>query len=72
MVIKTIDFVIQLGMMFYMAKLLGIRFSDEEQALLEKAVEQTAEPGDRGGLSAWARRAILKEAQRVLGKETSS
>lgn len=49
-----------------MSKLIGIRLTEEETALLEKAAAQTAVIGDRGGLSAWIRRVVLKEAQRVV------
>ena len=50
-----------------MGKLLGVRLSDEEVALLEKALVLATLPGDRGGLSAWIRRVVLKEALRVVG-----
>jgi hypothetical protein len=54
-----------------MSKTIGIRFSEEEEALLEKAMAATTVLGDRGGLSAWVRRVVLKEAQRVVGGEVT-
>jgi hypothetical protein len=46
---------------------LTIRITEEEQQQMASAAAQDAQPGDRGGLSAWARRTLLREAQRVLG-----
>lgn len=49
-----------------MSKQLGIRLTDEENALIECATNKEALPGDRGGAAAWARRVLLREAQRVV------
>ena len=49
-----------------MSKQLGIRLTDEEDALIERATALQTELGDRGGSAAWARRVILREAHRVV------
>lgn len=46
----------------------GVRLSDDERALVEAAAKVEMQLGDRGGASTWARRVILREAQRVLDK----
>jgi len=51
-----------------MSKQIGIRLTDEENALISRALEIEARLGDRGGTSAWARRVILREAHRVVAE----
>jgi hypothetical protein len=46
-------------------RVLGIRLSDEERSLVERAMRLETRLGDRGGSAAWARRVILREAERV-------
>lgn len=49
--------------------MIGVRLSDDERQVVEKAAEKEKQLGDRGGLAAWARRALLREAQRILSQE---
>ena len=43
-------------------KTLGVRLESAERALIESAAALDARPGDRGGVSAWARRVLLAAA----------
>jgi len=51
---------------------MGLRLRDDEKKLIERAAELEAPPGDRGGASAWARRVLLREAQRVVDANVPS
>lgn len=49
-----------------MSEVMGLRLRDDEKKLIGQAAELEKEPGDRGGASSWARRVVLREAQRVV------
>jgi hypothetical protein len=55
-----------------MSDVMGLRLRDDEKKLIERAAELEAPPGDRGGASAWARRVLLREAQRVVDANVPS
>lgn len=44
----------------------SIRLLDDERQAIEEGAKLGAEPGDRGGASAWARRVLLREARRLV------
>lgn len=50
------------------SSILGVRLSGEEKRVVSEAAMSEQQEGDRGGLAAWARRALLREARRVLAQ----
>lgn len=55
-----------------MSKSVGIRLSDDEARLLTSAMDAEKQPGDRGGLATFIRRAALRDAERLLAAEPPS
>lgn len=53
-----------------MDDIFGLRLRKQEKKLIERAAALEASLGDRGGASAWARRVLLREAQRVVDAES--
>ena len=49
-----------------MHKTLGVRVSEEENKLLEDAMQLDNPLGQRGGIASWVRRAALREAKRIV------
>ena len=49
---------------------LGIRLSEVENDLIQRAAETSKKDGDRGGVAAWARCVLLREARHTLAPST--
>lgn len=52
-----------------MSKTISVRFTDEEEQVVQKAAKTEKQPGDRGGVSGWLRRIVLREAKKVVDEK---
>jgi hypothetical protein len=54
------------------SKTLSIPLTDAERQLLEAAFSKEKPLGDRGGITAWARQVLLREAKQRVQHTTSA